>query len=195
VLLDQRLQHLPRACSRALAFGPADTRTYHYENQFSSRLRSFGFGPVPSGTSRFSIAGSGHLFSVFGCCRCPSGRGGEAAYKRPLRRTPIQPSGRIRFALGRVSGSAPPGNSRLRRLAGRGRSSSEERASRTGVTQSESWPVGFGRLDPLFQDRGLLTTSSGVRARSVELAQRGLATSGCNLNWFRLFEVQVPLGP
>jgi hypothetical protein len=44
-------------------------------------LRSFGSGPVPSGTSRFSIAGSGHLFSIFGCCRCPSGRGGEAAYK------------------------------------------------------------------------------------------------------------------
>jgi hypothetical protein len=112
-------------------------------------LQSFGSGLVPSGASRFSIAGSGHLFGISGYRRHPSGRGGEAAYKCLLRRTPVQPSGRFGFALGRVSGHVSPGNGRLRRLAGRERTSSEERASRTGVAQSENWPRSAPAARPL----------------------------------------------
>lgn len=165
------------------------------ENQASIRLRSSGSGPVPSGTNRFSIAGTDHLSGVSGYCRRLSRRGvgpltnvlsGERL--GDLRAASGSPSGEFQVRL--------PGNGRLDRFTDRGRSSSEERASSTGESQSEVWNRnGFGRAASVPGQRtSLERPRNSASRRSVELAQLGLATFGCDSNWPRLVEVQVPPG-
>jgi len=170
-----------RACPSALALGPTDPRTYS-EYQAITRLRSFGSGPASSEASRFSIAGTDHLFGIFGYRWRPPGCGVRSAYKLPLRRMPssLRVAG---FALGRVSGPDYQVTVVSTGLPAEGDPPREERVSRTGESQSEVWMCRLRPHGPLFQDGGpFWTTGDSVLREVMGSSHRGLAIFGCNLS-------------
>lgn len=165
------------------------------ENQASIRLRSFGSGPIPPGNSRFSNAGTDHLFDVSGYRRLPSGRkvgpltndlfGGRPAAFGP----PGSPTGEFQVPTLQVT------------VVSIG--SPIEGAPFTGIVlpapekaNRKSGLPGSGPQLSVPGQRDLLNlTGISVSREVLSLSQRGLAISGCNLESLGSLRCRSPRGP
>lgn len=158
-------------------------------------MRSFGSGPVPPGTDRFSNAGTDHLNGISGYRRRLSGRDvgpltnllfGEGL--RSFRAASGSPPGEFQVchqvtvvSIGLPIEGAPPRRNVL---------PAPEKTNRKSGTA----PASAARPSVPGQRTSLERTGSAASRRSVELAQLGLAISGCDPNKPRLVEVQVLQG-